>query len=67
MIYDFSTGSQARLDADARTLRTMALRSAIVLRDCSFRTQSSATERRACRTLMRGQALAWRHPAARAA
>jgi hypothetical protein len=43
-------------------LRATALQSAILLRDCSFRTQSSEPERRACRTLMRGQALKWRDP-----
>lgn len=46
---------------DAR-LRESALRSAIILRDCSFRAQSSVPERRACRTLMRRQAAQWRQP-----
>lgn len=43
-------------------LSASALCSAIILRDCSFRPQSTAEERRACRTLMRGQAAKWRHP-----
>lgn len=43
-------------------LRATALQSAILLRDCSFRSQSSEAERRACRTVMRGQALKWRDP-----
>jgi hypothetical protein len=40
----------------------MALNAATMLRDCSFRQQSTAVERRACRTLMREYALHWRHP-----
>lgn len=43
-------------------LRETALRSAIILRDCSFRAQSTPPERRACRTLMRRQAAQWRQP-----
>lgn len=43
-------------------LRHRALQSAIILRDCSFRTQSTAPERRACRALMRLQAAQWRQP-----
>lgn len=46
-------------------MRDGALRSAIVLRDCSLRLQSSEEERRACRTLMRGQAQQWRHVGAK--
>lgn len=45
-------------------LRGAALNAAIVLRDCSFREQSTAMERRACRHLMRERALRWRHPEA---
>jgi len=41
-------------------LRASALRSAIVLRDCSFRARSGVEERRACRTLMREEAVNWR-------
>jgi hypothetical protein len=43
--------------------RALALRAATVLRDCSFRRQSTALERRSCRALMREQALFWRRPA----
>ena len=43
-------------------IRQVALNAAITLRDCSVRQQSTIEERRACRTLMRGQALRWRHP-----
>ena len=39
-----------------------ALKAAVVLRDCSFRQHASLEERQACRTLMREQALQWRHP-----
>lgn len=46
----------------ADPLRKAALQSAILFRDCSFRTRSSKAEQRACRTLMRGQALKWRNP-----
>jgi hypothetical protein len=46
--------------------RTTALRSAIVFRDCSFRKRSTDAERRACRTLMRDQAVKWRRPGASA-
>jgi hypothetical protein len=42
--------------------RKSALQSAIILRDCSFRDQSTGQERRACRTLMRRQAAQWRQP-----
>jgi len=41
--------------------RAIALSAAVVLRDCSFRAQSTAGERRACRTLMREAAITWRH------
>jgi hypothetical protein len=47
-------------------LRAAALRSAIVLRDCSFRLRSTEAERRACRTVMRRQAMRWRDPLAEA-
>lgn len=40
--------------------RGKALQSAIVLRDCSLRRDTSAPTRRACRTLMREQAITWR-------
>jgi hypothetical protein len=43
-------------------VRTNALRSAIVLRDCSLRLHSDVAERRACRILMRVQADKWRRP-----
>lgn len=36
------------------------LTAARVFRDCSLRQQSSAAERRACRTLMRQAAIKWR-------
>lgn len=42
--------------------RSLALTAAVTLRDCSFRLQSSDLERKACRTLMREQALHWRRP-----
>jgi hypothetical protein len=40
----------------------LALGAAIALRDCSLRRESTTAERRACRTLMRGEALRWRNP-----
>lgn len=40
--------------------RSKALSAAIVLRDCSFRTRSSAIERTSCRKLMREAAIRWR-------
>ena len=43
-------------------LRHSALQSARILRDCSFRTQSTVRERLACRMLMRRQAAQWRQP-----
>ena len=45
----------------ADDLRKKALSSAVVLRDSSLRPQISAATRRACRTLMREQAIKWRH------
>ncbi len=42
--------------------RERALASAIVLRDCSLRAPSSNPTRRACRILMREQAIKWRLP-----
>jgi hypothetical protein len=44
--------------------RNKALSSAMVLRDCSLRPQTSHATRRACRTLMREQAIKWRQPPA---
>ena len=46
----------------ATQLRTAALRSAMILRDCSFRERTTALERRACRALMRLQSAQWRQP-----
>ena len=46
--------------------RTVALCTAIVLRDCSFREQGSTRERRACRTLMREAAITWQRGTAAA-
>lgn len=43
-------------------LRESALKSAIALRDHSFRPQAGEAERRACRRSMRSHALSWRHP-----
>lgn len=40
--------------------RENTLRSAIALRDYSFRVDVSVPERRNCRTLMRAQAIRWR-------
>ena len=40
--------------------RRSALRSAVVLRDCSLRETITPPERRACRTLMRQAAFHWR-------
>jgi hypothetical protein len=45
-------------------VRSNALASAIVLRDCSLRVQTSNPTRRACRVLMREQAIKWRLPPA---
>jgi hypothetical protein len=42
--------------------RKKALSSAVVLRDCSLRPETSFSTRRACRTLMREQAIKWRTP-----
>ena len=41
-------------------LRDRVLWSAVVLRDCSLRAQTSPATRRACRTVMREQAIKWR-------
>ena len=49
-------------DTSAEALRANALGSAIVLRDCSLRREISFATRRACRTLMRAQAIKWRLP-----
>jgi hypothetical protein len=46
--------------------RDKALSSAVVLRDCSLRPATSHATRRACRTLMREQAIKWRQPSAAA-
>ena len=51
-----------RQPSTPEVLRASALRSALILRDCSFRAQSSIAERRACRILMRQRAAQWRHP-----
>jgi hypothetical protein len=40
--------------------RAGALRSAKLLRDCSLRKASTREEQRACRTLMREQAIRWK-------
>ena len=48
-------------------VRANALGSAIVLRDCSLRREMSYPTRRACRSLMRTQAIKWRQPVAGAA
>jgi hypothetical protein len=40
--------------------RNKALQSAIIMRDCSLRVETSVPTRRAYRTLMREQATAWR-------
>jgi hypothetical protein len=41
-------------------IRAHALASAVVLRDCSLRATVSSPTRRACRTMMRAQAIKWR-------
>jgi hypothetical protein len=54
-----------RNDDSPAEARNKALDSAIVLRDCSLRPQTSHATRRACRTVMREQAITWRRtPAA---
>jgi DNA-binding ferritin-like protein len=52
-------------DSSPGDFRGQALASAIVLRDCSLRAEMSHPTRRACRTLMRTQAINWRRPAGR--
>lgn len=47
-------------DSSPAAIRATALGSAIVLRDCSLRAGMSYPTRRACRTLMRAQAIKWR-------
>jgi hypothetical protein len=47
-------------DSSPDEVRANALGSAIVLRDCSLRREMSFPTRRACRTLMRAQAIKWR-------
>lgn len=47
-------------DGSPEDLRGNALASAVVLRDCSLRTETSTAVRRACRTVMREQAVKWR-------
>lgn len=49
-------------DSSPDEVRANALGSAIVLRDCSLRREMSFPTRRACRTLMRAQAIKWRRP-----
>ena len=51
-------------DGSPEELRGNALASAVALRDCSLRTETSLAMRRACRTVMREQAIKWRRPAA---
>lgn len=50
-----------RLNHSFEEPREKALQSAIVLRDCSLRMETWVPARRAYRTLMREQAIAWRH------
>lgn len=45
-------------------IRGNALASAIMLRDCSLRAQTTNPTRRICRTMMRAQAIKWRQPPA---
>lgn len=49
-------------DSGLDDLRAQALGLAIVLRNCALRVETSAAGRRACRFLMRRQAIQWRHP-----
>jgi hypothetical protein len=42
--------------------REAALNAAKMLRDCSFRRQSTVEDQQSCRTLMREHALQWRNP-----
>jgi hypothetical protein len=49
-----------RLNQAFEEPRNKALQSAIVMRDCSLRLETSPPTRQACRTLMREQALVWR-------
>ena len=49
-------------DFSPEEIRSTALGSAIVLRDCSLRREISFPTRHACRVLMRAQALKWRGP-----
>lgn len=49
-------------DSSPAAIRANALGSAIVLRDCSLRRELSFPMRRACRDLMRAQAIKWRQP-----
>ena len=46
----------------SESVRAEALAAAIVLRNCALSSQTSPAGRRACRTLMRDQALQWRRP-----
>jgi hypothetical protein len=48
------------LNSSPEEPRDRALQSAIVLRDCSLRVETSFATRRACRRLMREQAIVWR-------
>lgn len=43
-------------------LRAQALASAIALRNCALNVETSPAGRRACRCLMRSQAILWRLP-----
>jgi len=49
-----------RLNHSFEEPREKALQSAIILRDCSLRMETSFSVRRTYRTLMRGQAITWR-------
>ena len=51
-------------DSSPEGVREHALAFAVVLRDCSLRPHMSYPTRRACRTVMRAQAIKWRQPAA---
>ncbi len=48
--------------ASPAEIRAKALTSATVFRDCALRAPAAGTTRQRCRTLMRDQAILWRHP-----
>ena len=62
MVARRSTPPSPVLTTDQR--RTLALKSAIMLRDCSLRNRFTDIERHACRLLMRKEASKWRRTAA---